>query len=117
MLPWFPRYGWVLLAVAVALTLAFALWARALFVLHRWREAHHFTWGALLCIAGMILVAHGRLWGGLACCLLGLWWAWDDAVAHHRQARDPTFPRSGPRGWLDYKYSQWHRWAHRVGLI
>lgn len=109
-LPFFPWYG----ALVVLAALGFAVLAVALTRLHRWREPHHGYWGLILTGYALTMPPWPFGW---AMALVGLWWLWDDAVAHYRQARDANFPRSGPRAVLDRKYSLVHRLAHRVGLI
>ena len=106
------------LVIALA---AFAVFARAVTIIHRWNEWHHVYIGiGVALFACVMCVATSVRWRsvtGLLLLVLGAWIAWDDALAHHRQAADPQFPRTGPRGHLDYDYSWWHRLAHRRGVI
>lgn len=119
MLPYWPWWAWVVVAVALGWGLVLG-WA--LGRLKRWRELHHGYYGLLLAAAALPLAVYHSAWWLLPAAI-GVWWLIDDARAHARQVRDPAYWRlaqtlaPGTRGGLDAKYSRWHRWARRWGLI
>lgn len=109
MLPFWPWFGWLLVAAAVA----FGVLAWALTSLRRWAEWHHGFLGVIVLLLGAGWWAVGWHRVGLGVALVGFALLADDAQSHARQAVDPTFPRSGARGYRDAAYSPLHRLAKR----
>lgn len=106
---------------------AFVVFAIAVTEIDRWREWHHVYIGLALGAVGWVLAAaappEAFVYAGVALLLLGAWIAWDDALAHARQAQSSDYKlkaarlHPGPYGGLDRPYSWWHRLAHRRGVI
>jgi hypothetical protein len=124
-----------LLVFLLALHLvAFVVFAIAVVAIHRWREWHHVYIGLGLGAFGWYITTmatraepHWFWWVaftvGILLLVLGASIAWDDALLHARQARDPEYRRlaatfaPGTMGGLDAKYSWWHRLAERRRVI
>jgi hypothetical protein len=124
-----------LLVFLLALHLAaFVVFAIAVLAIHRWREWHHVYIGLAVGASGFALARWAAVhpltlawwlvfWLGVLLMVVGASIAWDDALLHARQARDPEYRAlaanfaPGTMGGLDARYSWWHRLAHRRGVI